>query len=73
MLTNKFSKHIFWSYKNDADLPDEIIIRQVSLYGEITDLLILSKLYSKKKIKLVLKELKYKYAKRVFFIENVIL
>ncbi|MCK4662493.1 MAG: hypothetical protein KAT68_06490 [Bacteroidales bacterium] len=73
MLITKFSKHIFWSYNKNADLPDRIIIEQVSLYGEIKDLIILSKLYTKKQITETLQTLKNKYMKRINFIEKVIL
>jgi len=73
MVIDKFSKHIFWSYNDDADLPDNVIIRQVSLYGNLKDMVLLSKLYSKNKILSVLGEFKNKYYKRIFFIKNVIL
>ena len=73
MLINRFSKHIFWSYNKDADLPDRIIIEQVSIYGEIKDLIKLSKIYTKKQITESLQTLKNKYKKRINFIEKVIL
>jgi len=73
MKTSIFSKHIFWSYKRDANLPDEIIIEQVSLYGEIQDMLLLQKLFSKNKIRTVLLKFKKRYPKRIHFIEKVIL
>lgn len=73
MKISKFSPHIFWSYKKDADLPDEIVIEQVSLYGEIEDMLLMRKLFSKKEIQEVLQSLNAKHSKRVHFIEKVIL
>lgn len=39
-----FSKHIFWSWKPGADLPETLVIQQVIAYGEISDLRLLSKL-----------------------------
>ena len=73
MLINQFSKHIFWSYKHDADLPDKIVIKQVVTYGEIKDLICLIKLYKKETIKEELKELKNKHTKRVYFVNKIIL
>ena len=72
MLTDKFSKHIFWSYHKSADLPDSIIIKQVAAYGEINDLLTLSKLYPKEIIIKVLETFKGKNRKRINFIKKVI-
>ncbi len=73
MLISHFSKHIFWSYKKDADLPEDIIIRQVVIYGEIEDIKKLTELIDKNKIKAVLKTMENKHEKRVNFIEKVIL
>ncbi len=73
MLTDKFSKHIFWSYNKSSDLPDNVIIKQVAAYGEINDLITLSKLYQKDIIAEVLKTFKDKNNKRVNFIMKVIL
>ncbi len=75
MLITPFSKHIFWSYKKDADLPDNIIIKQVIAFGEIPDLLLIKDLFSKEKIYSVLENWtnKDQYKKRINFIEKVIL
>ncbi len=73
MLTSQFSKYIFWSYKKDADLPDETVIRNVSLYGEFSDLLKLTEIYSKEIIMDVLIKLLPKNRKRVNLIEKVLL
>lgn len=73
MDISKFSSHIFWSYKKDADLPNELIIAQVSLYGEIEDMILMKKFFSKKEILKVLEMLNTRYPKRVHFIEKVIL
>lgn len=71
MLIDKFSRHIFWSYKNNSDLPDSVIIKQVATYGEIDDLITLSRLYQTEIIKKVLKSIKNN--KRVNFMMKVIL
>ncbi len=68
-----FSKYIFWSYKKDADLPERVVIRQVILYGEVKDMLALTKLVNKTAIKNVLEKLDDRYKKRRNFIEKVIL
>ena len=73
MKINKFSKHIFWSYKEDADLPEEVVIRQVLLYGEVKDMLLISKLYTKDSILLVLGKFGQRQNKRRCFVEKVIL
>ncbi len=73
MLINNFSKHIFWSYNPQADLPEEVIIKQVAIYGEISDLKKLAHLINKDKIKKTLETLKMKHEKRVNFILKVIL
>lgn len=73
MLISNFSKYIFWSYNSDADLPDNIIIKQVATYGEIDDLKKLSKLYEKKIILNVLSSLQKKNTKRINFMKKVIL
>ncbi len=71
MLINNLSKQIFWSYDDNADLPDEIVIKQVATYGEIKDLIKLSMLYPKETIIKVLKN--FKNDKRVNFLMKVIL
>ncbi len=73
MDISRFSPHIFWSHKKDADLPNDLIISQVSLYGEIGDMILMRKLFPKKEIHKVLETLNAKYPKRVHFIEKVIL
>lgn len=73
MDISKFSEHIFWSYKKGANLPEDIIIKQVSLYGEIEDMILMKNLFSKEKIVRILKKIKSRYPKRTHFIEKVIL
>jgi len=71
MLTSNFSKYIFWSYDDNADLDDRIIIKQVATYGEINDLIKLSSLYPKKTIINTLQSVKND--KRVNFLIKVLL
>ena len=71
MLTSNFSKYIFWSYDDNADLDDGIIIKQVATYGEINDLIKLSSLYPKKTI--INKLQSVKNDKRVNFLIKVLL
>jgi hypothetical protein len=73
MLINPFSKHIFWSYHQNADLPDRIIIEQVATYGEISDLITLARLYKKENIIDVIQNLRPNCNKRVNFILKVII
>jgi hypothetical protein len=73
MKITEFSKYIFWSYKENADLPDEVIIRNVCLLGEFTDLYKLLELYPKENIKNELSNLLAKDKKRVNLIERVLL
>ena len=73
MLINNFPKYIFWSYNKNADLPDDIIIKQVAIYGELEDIIKLSNFYTKKNIMKVLNSLQNKNAKRINFIKKVIL
>jgi len=73
MDISKFSPHLFWSYKKDADLPNSLIISQVSLYGEIEDMVVIKKLFPKAEIQKVLKTLVSKYPENVHFIEKVVL
>lgn len=73
MKINAFSKHIFWSYNPEADLPDKLIIAQVVQYGELADLVKMTKMFSKNLILSILEELKNKNVKRVNFIKKVLL
>ena len=72
MLISHFSKHIFWSYKKDADLPDDLVIRRVILHGELKDIQKLTRLYDKKRIHSVLKTVEGN-KKRIHFVEKVFL
>lgn len=73
MLINNFSKHIFWSYKKDANLPDDVVLQQVIIHGEIQDLVRLTELFDKQIILKALDKIKTKYPKRVNFITAILL
>ena len=75
MKINKFSKYIFWSYKPDANLPESLITEKVILYGEVKDMILLTKLVDKKVIRLILDKIsKAKSSKkRINFFKKVIL
>lgn len=72
---NDFSKHLFWSYKKDATLPPALIIKQVIAYGELSDLVLLSKKFSAGHIFDVIKSWKEnnRFRKRINIMEKVIL
>ncbi len=44
-----FSSVYFWTYKKDADLPDEEIIEKVLLYGSLKEMSMLFKLFGYEK------------------------
>ena len=75
MNITDFSKHIFWSYKDKADIPPERIIKLVISHGEISDFITLSKRIPHHKIVEVLKNWKEKerYKKHIHFMNKVIL
>lgn len=69
MNISPFSKHIFWSWKSDADLPENLVIQQVIAYGEISDFRIISKLIPLQKINESIEKWKNKdkYEQHIFF------
>ena len=75
MNISGFSRHIFWSYKDNADIPAERVIKQVISSGEISDFITLSKKIPHHKIIEVLKNWKEKdrYKKHIHFMNKVIL
>ncbi len=73
MKITEFSKYIFWSYKENADLPDEVIIRNICMLGEFCDLYKLIEFFPKESIKNELSKLLPKNKKRVNLIERVLL
>ena len=70
-----FSNHVFWSYKRGAWLPPSLIIKQVIAHGEISDLVLLSKMFPANVIREVIKTWKEKsrFRKRINLMEKVIL
>jgi hypothetical protein len=75
MNISLFSKHIFWSWKPDADLPENLVIQQVIAYGEISDFRLISKLIPTQKINEAIESWKNKekYKKHIYFLEQVFL
>jgi hypothetical protein len=75
MNISGFSPYLFWSYEKKADLPDEVIIRQIVLYGEIRDMIKLTQLVSMERIDNTLKQLSSfdnRNGKRINFFRKVI-
>jgi len=72
---NSFSKHIFWSWKPDADLPENLIIQQVIAYGEISDFRLICKLFPLQKINDAIDTWKNKdqNKKHIYFLKQVFL
>jgi hypothetical protein len=46
MNISTFPRYLFWSYSNNADLPEEIVAEQVILFGDLEDIFQLSALVS---------------------------
>lgn len=70
-----FSKHIFWSWKSDADLPENLVVQQVISYGEISDFRLICKLLPPEKINEAIEKWKNKdkYTKQINFMRQVFL
>lgn len=75
MEIRHFSSHIFWSYDKGSDLKPEVVIKQVIVYGEVKDMVLLARKVGKKKINDVIENWKEreKYDKHINFMEKVIL
>lgn len=75
MKIHPFSKHIFWSYKADADLPENVVVEQVIAYGEISDFRLISTLLSRQKIDEAIEQWKTKEQnkKHINFLKQVFL
>jgi hypothetical protein len=75
MNISGYSKHIFWSYKKDASLPEEVVIRHVIAYGRLSDLVLLSRQFPAPTIQGVISKWKEKerYKKRINLMQKVIL
>lgn len=74
MKTSHFSKYLFWSYKENADLPEKVVVRRVLSYGEVQDLLTLNKMIQKNTLEDILTEWKERerFKKRINFFNKVI-
>ena len=77
MEISGFSPHIFWSYDRSASLPEEVVIKQVVIYGEVKDKIMLAKMLGKQKISHVIDTLKEKEKekaeKHISFMQKIIL
>lgn len=75
MRISGFHRHIFWSYKADADLPEELVVRHVILYGELEDMILLTKKIDSRTIEKVLQSLSSAghNKKRINFFQKVIM
>ena len=75
MNITPFSKHIFWSWKPDADLPENLVVQQVIAYGEISDFRVMCKLIPKQKIIEAIENWKRRdqYLKHIHFLKQVFL
>lgn len=75
MKINRFPKYIFWSYKENADLPISLIAKNVIQYGDVKDIVLLTKLIGAEELKNSLENISVtnKSKKRINFIEKVIL
>lgn len=75
MKINRFPKYIFWSYKENADLPISVIAKNVIQYGDVKDIVLLTKLIGAEELKNSLENISVtnKSKKRINFIEKVIL
>lgn len=72
---SNFPKHIFWNYKDNAELNEEIVINNVILYGDLNDYRKLLSLVNKKSFEQVVSKLEQtgRYKKRINFIKEIIL
>jgi len=70
-----FPKHIFWNYKVDSNLDEEIVIKNVLLYGDMEDYKKLINMVSRESLSKVVDDLEKngKNIKRLNFIKKIIL
>jgi hypothetical protein len=75
MNISEFPHHLFWSYAQGSDLPEEVVTEHVILYGDLEDLFLLSKLVSHKTIAEVNEKLerKKRWPKKIYFVNKIIL
>jgi hypothetical protein len=70
-----FPGYIFWSYRKDNDLPVEIVIENVILYGDVKDMKKLKELVTIEEYRKVVEKIKStgRFKKRTHFVEQIIL
>ncbi len=73
--TSDFPRHIFWNYKERVFLNEDIVIRNVLLYGDIEDYKKLLKHISNDSLNKIVKQLEAtgKNKKRINFIKKILL
>jgi hypothetical protein len=75
MKIKNFPAYVFWNYKKDADLPEEVVANNVFLYGNVNDMIRITKAIPKNILEKVIDNitLKNRYKKRINFIRKIIL
>ncbi len=75
MKINEFPHHIFWNYKKDADLPIEVVTKNIFLYGDVQDMVKVCSMVERKDLQISISKLEKsdRYKKRVNFIKKVLL
>ena len=75
MKITDFPVYIFWNYKENADLPEEVVANNVFLYGNVNDMIRITKAIPKNILEKVIDDiaLKNRYKKRINFIRKIIL
>ncbi|MEO6695599.1 MAG: hypothetical protein ABIY50_13610 [Ignavibacteria bacterium] len=70
-----FPKHIFWEFKDDSILDEEIVIKNVLLFGEIEDYKILIRMITSESLAKVVDDLgeSGEHKKRFNFIKKIIM
>lgn len=70
-----FPKHIFWNYKDNAEVIESVVINNVILYGDIEDYKKLLKMVSRESFTNVVDTIEKtgRYKKRINFIRKVVL
>ncbi len=70
-----FPKHIFWEYKDDSILDEEIVIKNVLLYGDMDEFKKLIRMVTRESLTKVVDDLEKsgEYKKRFNFIKKIIM
>jgi hypothetical protein len=70
-----FAKHIFWNYKKNSNLNEDIVIQNIILYGDLDDFKKIISIAGKESFTNIVNELEKtgRYKKRINFIKKVIL